>query len=173
MWHWPVGLGVPLLVLLIVVAAATGGSEDSGPPQADAPEVEQQEVSPTTTAKATQTPNPSCLPVAPAVLDLIASRLTVAGGGTLRNAQAVKSDEHQNVYYIAADIQGAGLEGGSDIGVWASNRIEALDIGVLIMTVDATAKEFSDWLDGGRSDSRLRSTDKGAERAVNCAKAVI
>ena len=36
----------------------------------------------------------------------IETGLTVQGGGTLKNAQAVKSEDFENVYFISAEIDG-------------------------------------------------------------------
>jgi len=41
-----------------------------------------------------------------ALVSGIETGLTVQGGGTLKNAQAVKSEDFENVYFISAEIDG-------------------------------------------------------------------
>lgn len=62
-----------------------------------------------------------CEDVPRALVDAIATGLTVQGGGTLRQAQAVKSEDFDRVYFVSAEIDGAGLEGSGDIGTWAKS----------------------------------------------------
>jgi hypothetical protein len=83
-----------------------------------------------------------CEKVSSAVLNAIAEGLTVTGGGTLRGGYAVKSKDFSKVYMVAADIQGTGMEGNSEVGVWATNSLDGTG---LIFAVDGLAKEFSDW----------------------------
>jgi hypothetical protein len=53
-------------------------------------------------------------------VNAIATGLTVQGGGTLRNAQAVKSND-KPVWFISADIDGPGMDEEDDIGTWAKS----------------------------------------------------
>ena len=100
------------------------------------------------------------------MLNAIAEGLTVTGGGTLRNGYAVKSDDFAKVYMVAADIQGTGMEGDNEIGVWATN---SLDGAGLIFAVDGLAKEFSDWGRGDTSDAHITLSSDGVSEAKECA----
>jgi hypothetical protein len=111
-------------------------------------------------------PSARCLPVPPHVLTSISQGLTIEGGGTLRNAKAVKSDSYQNVYFISADLQGAGLEGSDDLATFARNGLD--DMG-LVIAVDAVANEFSDWADGRIMTSPITMSDDGARQSQDCA----
>lgn len=103
---------------------------------------------------------------ATAVAVAIAEGLTVTGGGMLRDAQAVRSGDFSSVYFIAAEIDGPGIDGDGQIGVWASNSLTP-GMG-LIYSVNAVANEFSDWGDGGATDAEFSASDDGAEEAVVC-----
>jgi hypothetical protein len=118
-----------------------------------------------TTAAPTTAPS-RCLDVPRALVDGIETGLTVTGGGSLRNARAVKSQDFAKVYMVAADIQGSGMEGPSDIGVWATNR---LGEGGLIFAVDGFAKEFSDWSHGDQTDANITASSDGVQEAKDCA----
>jgi hypothetical protein len=107
-----------------------------------------------------------CEMVSNALLNAIAEGLTVTGGGTLRNGYAVKSDDFSKVYMVAADIQGAGMEGDSDVGVWATN---SLDGSGSIFAVDGLAKEYSDWGDGDTTDANITQSSDGVSEAKECA----
>ena len=108
-----------------------------------------------------------CEAVAQAVVAAMAEGLTVEGGGSLRNAMAVRSGDFEKVWFLAADLQGPGLESSQDIAVWATNDIVGLGS---VFSVDEVAKEFSQWGDGGRTDADLTMDDDGAEEAAQCAR---
>ena len=120
--------------------------------------------SPQATAPAT-TVTGRCEKVSNAVLNAIAKGLTVTGGGTLRNGYAVKSDDFSKVYMVAADIQGVGMEGDNEIGVWATNSLDGTG---LIFAVDGVAKEFSDWGHGDTTDANITQSSDGVSEAEEC-----
>jgi len=60
---------------------------------------------------------------------------------TLRNGWAVKSEAFKSVYMIAAEIDGPGLDGDGDVGLWASTSLSSGPI----YAVDALAKGYSVW----------------------------
>jgi hypothetical protein len=109
--------------------------------------------------------NGRCEPVPPDVVAGIEEGLTMTGG-TLRGAQAVRSGDFEQVWFVAADIQAAGLEGNSDIAVWAMNDISAPGAGLTI-AVNGIAKEFSDWGAADQSD-RFTPDDDGIAEAEQC-----
>ena len=87
----------------------------------------------------------ACEEVGPALTQALATSLTVQGGGTIRGARAVRSNRHINAYYVAAEIDGPGLESAGDVGLWATNNLTDPD---LLYSVDNVAREFSSLGDG-------------------------
>ena len=183
------GFGLPALLVLIVVVVAQGSEESpDAEEQASADPTPtaatQTEPSPILEASPTPAPTPGseqaasqpqdsrCEEVSQAMLNLIEDQLTVDGGGSLRNGFAVKSEDYENVYMIAADIQGAGLDGDGQVGVWAANSLEPQG-SLIILAVDGLAKEFSDWPDGDQTDAQLSLVDDGVDEARDCVKASI
>jgi len=144
-------------VICLLVAAACGGTETA--------DSDNRTESPQATASPT-TVTGRCELVSSAVLNAIAEGLTVNGGGTLRNGYAVKSDDFSKVYMVAADIQGTGMEGDGEVGVWATN---SLDGGGLIFAVDGLAKKFSDWGHGDTTDAHITQSSDGVAEAKECA----
>jgi hypothetical protein len=102
-----------------------------------------------------------------ALVEAIATGLIVPGGGMLRQAQAVKSGDFDDVYFVSAEIDAAGLEGLGDIGTWAKSGPLRVG-GGSIYSVDGVAKEFSDWGDGGKTDAQLSMEDDGAAASQEC-----
>lgn len=123
---------------------------------------------PLPTAASIPSLNSRCLDVPQSIIDAIAEGLTVSGGGTLDHAKAVKSKDFSKVFFVAAVIHGEGM-GVGQIGVWATNHIEAAD--GLIYSVNAIANEFSDWGDGSTTQAQLSMSNDGATEAEACAKA--
>lgn len=106
-------------------------------------------------------------------VDVIAEGLSkVEGGGSLRNAQAVKSESHSNAWFISADIQGPGLEGPNDIATWIKSGDLEEHSGILL-SVDAVAKEFSGWPDGSTTDAETSLADGGAQESRTCVEALL
>ena len=145
------------LACAVLMVAACGGTETA--------ESDNRTESPQATAPAT-TVTGRCEKVSNAVLNAIAEGLTVTGGGTLREGYAVKSKDFSKVYMVAADIQGTGMEGDNEIGVWATN---SLDGAGLILAVDEVAKEFSDWGHGDTTDAHITQSTDGVSEAKECA----
>jgi hypothetical protein len=146
-----------VLALATVMLAGCGGTETAE--RGNRTESPQAAASPTTVMG-------RCEKVSSALLNAIAEGLTVTGGGTLRSGYAVKSKDFAEVYMVAADIQGVGTEGDSDIGVWATN---SLDGAGLIFAVDGHAKEFSDWGHGDTTDANITQSSDGVSEAKECA----
>ena len=118
---------------------------------------------------ATPTPTAStsrCLAVSARKLKSILP-LTADGGGTLRDAWAVKSSDFLSVWFIAAEMDFDGAEGDGEIGVWATNDLEPV---VGFSSVNSLALEFTDWADGPSSDAQLSMSDDGASEAEECVK---
>ncbi len=147
------------VVCVLLALSGCGGSEPS-------PEADEQE------APATTEEESRCDPAPKPLLAAIAEGLTVQGGGSLRNGHAVKSEDLKSVYYVSADIQGAGLQGNADIGTWATNSLTPGD--GLILAADAVAKEFSDWgaaaQPGSDAAEVMSMENDGAEESKACAE---
>jgi hypothetical protein len=80
----------------------------------------------------------------------------------------VRSEDFEQVYMIAADVHGAGLEGDDDIGVWSKSGPPRVG-GGLIYAVDLVAQEFSDWSDADKTDATVTESNHGVEEARACA----
>jgi hypothetical protein len=118
--------------------------------------------------QATPTPTAACERASRELLDAIATGLDVGGGESrLRNGYAVRSGVFEKVYMVAADIQGSGMEGPDDIGVWATNSPEAEGV---IYAVDAVAQEFSDWGDADKTQAGITASSDGVDEARSCAE---
>ena len=83
----------------------------------------------------------------------------------LRNAKIIKSNDFESVYFISADLQGAGLEEGLDIATFATNK---LDYSGLVFSVNHVAEEFSDWGVGSKTDFNITMSDDGAQESYSC-----
>lgn len=103
------------------------------------------------------------------LVDLLSGALTVKGGGSLRFAAAVRSRDYESVYFVAADVQGPGIDGPNDVAVWATTR---LDGSGTFLSVDAVAKGFSSLPDASKTDAHLSLSDDGVDEARKCSKAL-
>jgi hypothetical protein len=152
-----------LVAILMLVGISVLSRTPSASPQAP------QAIQRTAATRQRSTPTAAtidCQLAGKALLTSIATGLTVSGGGDLIQGWTVRSTDHQNAYYVAAQITGPGIS--SPIaGIWATNRLDGTG---LILSVDAFAKEFSDWADGGLTDAALSIADEGADRVRQCAR---
>jgi hypothetical protein len=148
------------LLTVVVLSAGCGDTLET----ADAPRT-----SPTSAEEAAPPPEEGlrCQPVSAALLEAIASGLTVSGGGKLRNGFAVKSEDFSEVYFVSAEIDGPGMEGDGEVGTWATNSLEPG--GGLILAVGGLAHEFSDWGHGEQTDAALSPDDDGVDESQECA----
>jgi hypothetical protein len=151
---------IGLVVGALVVATFGGcGTNDEAAPDRDlaqpAPQQEEQ-------------PGSECRKASKKLMTAVAAGLEVSGGeGALRRGRVVRSKDFDKVFMVAADIQGQGLEGSDDVGVWATNSPTGEG---LIFAVDGVAQEFSDWGDADATDAAITSDSHGVEEARACAK---
>jgi hypothetical protein len=131
--------------------AVSGCGAEEAEETADDPVVEEVQEEP-------REPSPQCERVSDALLQGIASGLTVTGGGSLRNGWAVRSNDFAMVYMVAAEIHGDGMDG--VIGVWATNNLDGTGS---IFAADGIAREFSEWGPG-----QVQPTDHGVREARQC-----
>ncbi len=123
------------LVLLVVGAVRQANVAQDGPGRAEA--------------------TSRCVPVPAVLLGNIEAGLD---GRSLGRAAAVKSRDFENVWMVAAVIEGVG-----EAGVWGTNDLGG---GGLIASVDGYANQFSDW--GRLPDASIVSD--GAGEARDCVK---
>jgi len=123
-------------LLIILIVAGCGGTTDE--PEAQAPEV-------------------VCSTPDPVVVSSIEQGLTMSGAGSLTGAKSLDvPPEFQNSagwpeIFVAADIDGPGMEGSDEIAVWATS-----DGYGPIWAIDEMAREFSDWGTGAQPGSEAR-----------------
>lgn len=144
-----VAVGLATLVLLWVAVLSPMFSPKGGAPTKDKPAAVSR-----------------CSPASPALVDTVAEGLTVTGGGSLKGAYVVKSNDFNKAYFVAANIVGQGLSG-QDTGVWVTNSESGQGS---VYAVNAFAKEFSDRGDGGQTDAGFSMNDDGAREVEACAK---
>ncbi|GEM_PF-4067896 len=149
----------PTATVTLTPSPATATSTAIPPPPATA----------TAMAEPTSTVAPQvssrCEEVPEIVVTTIASRLN--GGTSLKNAKAVKSSDFTSVYFVSALIIGPGIQEGTALGTWATNRLDGTGI---ILTADSFAKEFSDWPEGSKTDARIAMSQDGARPSQACVR---
>jgi hypothetical protein len=142
----------------IALAGCASTSSTSGPATA----------SPTAAATPTeQQPTPAatsrCETPSPQLVAAISDGLTITGGGSLRGAQAVRSADFEKVWFVSADLEGSGLEGDDEIATWSTNDLDGRG---MIFSVNAVAREFSEWGSG----PGFSMSDEGATESAECVK---
>jgi hypothetical protein len=150
-----------VIAALAVAMTACGSEQDASAPTTPEPrqEAEQEASAPT---------EPRCKRASKRLLSAIEAGLEVSGGeGSLRRGYIVRSEDFSKVYLVAADIQGPGMEGRGDVGVWATNSPRAEG---LIFAVDGMAQEFSDWGDADKTDAAIDQSAHGVDEARRCAE---
>jgi hypothetical protein len=142
---------IGFLLILALGAGCGGGGEEAAP---------------TTTAAGPASVPEWCIP---ADVYLTAP----LGGGMkettfrLKNAQAVKSKDHDHVYFVSAEVYGEGVEAGT-VGTWATTSLGGAEA---IWTVDGASKQYSKWRDGTQV-ADLSMDDHGAQESRDCVEAV-
>lgn len=110
-----------------------------------------------------------CVPASESLVMIIQDGIDdVIVGNYVTEAYAVKSNDFERVYFVAAYIYGDGMEDGVGPGVWAKSG--ELDGPGLFFSIDGFANEFSSWGDGGSTDAQLSQIDDGAQEAAKCAE---
>ena len=151
--------GAVLIGLIIIGAIASSGE------QTKTEDNKQEQTSQTTETEKPVEQADRCLEVPEAVVASLNEGFNTEGL-ILRNAKAVKSNDFESVYFISADIQGAGLEGEDDIATFTTNSLESG--GGIFMSVDGVAKEFSVFPDASTTDAKATMSDDGAEQSRDC-----
>lgn len=126
------------------------------------------------TPPASPTPEPvhdRCIVPPASALDWIALGLYPEDGTELSDTWAVRSDDFENVWFVASDLDGPGMDGPDEIALWATSALDedgqhAPGDGGVVLSVNGIAAEFSDWPEAG---DRATDADDGAEDALDCA----
>lgn len=151
-WRTPAIIVGVVLGLALLVVVGGEGDEETVSTDTNGDNQQQEQVS------------SRCEDVSRDMVESMESGLT--GNVTLSEAAAVKSDDFNKAWFIAAEIDGPGLEGKGDVGVWMSN---SLDPGSgVTMAVDAVAQEFSDWPDADKTDAGASMAHDGARESRDC-----
>ena len=109
-----------------------------------------------------------CEQVPDATLAQISESLTV-DGGSIRAAYQVRSKLYNNIYMVAADIEGPGFEGPDQIGVWASGEIQGTD--ATLSWVNSEARDNTELLGGSREGTtRFTPTAHGIRESIKCVR---
>lgn len=148
-----ISLAIPLTLILAACDVESLGTAT--------PEGESGSTSPTATITRVR-----CENVQQFLIRYINDGLTVDGGGSIRAAKAVRSTDYESVWIVAADLQGPGLDGSNQIGVWATNNISDPSAGGLLYSVNGIASEFSEW---GKGPGIPLNAD-GVQDSIDCTK---
>jgi hypothetical protein len=81
------------------------------------------------------------------------------------NGWIVKSNDHPDIYFVSAELDGPGFEDPGDIGTWATTSPGGAEA---IFSVDDLAKEHTTWRDG-TAVAGLSLDDDGAQESRACA----
>ena len=133
-----------LLTALMLALAGCGGDDDSG-------------ATPATTEIAAVA---DCLGADSSLTTPLTNKLVVEGG-QIRNAFLVES-ESAGVYYLSAEVDGAGLEEDGDIGTWVTASRFGSDP---LYAVNDVAMEHSDWSDAASASLESDPEAEVASRA--------
>jgi hypothetical protein len=114
-------------------------------------------------------PSDRCVPASTAQIEIIRSGIKgVDANNDIIAVWAVRSNDFSRVWFVAAEITGAGIESKSAIGVWTiPGELEQPSAGA--WSVNGMANEFSDWGDGTSTQAQMSMDDDGAKEAESCA----
>lgn len=82
----------------------------------------------------------------------------------LGNGQVVKSRDHEDIYFVSAELDGPGFQGSGDVGTWATTSPGGAEA---IYSVDPLAKRHTSWRDG-TAIAGLSLEDDGAQESREC-----
>ena len=136
------------LVVLSVLAVAACGDDDDGEATATAP--------------VTAAVSSPCEPASSDVMTPIGNKL-MPEGVRVSDGRYVRSDDHERMYFVSAELDGPGLEGEGDVATWATPSVGGADA---VYAVDDLAKEHSDWRPADEVDVTI--DDHGAQESRDC-----
>ena len=82
----------------------------------------------------------------------------------LSNGQVVKSRDHEDIYFVSAELDGPGFQGPGDIATWATTSPGGAEA---IYSVGPLAKRHTSWRDG-TAIAGLSLEDEGAQESREC-----
>jgi hypothetical protein len=107
--------------------------------------------------------NTRCEPATSAIMTPLGNALT-NDHDRLVNGQVVKSNDHADIYFISAELDGPGFENPGDVGTWATTSPGGAEA---IYSIDEIAKDHTSWRDGTAIAS-ISLDDDGAEESREC-----
>jgi hypothetical protein len=87
----------------------------------------------------------------------------------LTNGQLVKSRDHEDIYFVSAELDGPGFHDPGDVGTWATTSPGGA---AAIYSVDQLAKDHTSWRDG-TAVAGLSLDDEGAMESRECVSAAV
>jgi hypothetical protein len=140
-------------VALVLCAAATfvgcgGDDETTSPPPAES--------------------SSRCQPADAALMTPLGNAL-VNERDRLTNGHFVKSRDHEDIYFISAELDGPGFQDPGDIGTWATTSPGGAKA---IYSIDELAKDHTSWRDG-TAIAGLSMEDEGATQSRECVLAAV
>ena len=137
-----------MLACCALLAAAGCGGDD-------------EDAAPATTAT-TAAVESRCTPATSDLMTPLANKL-LSGDVRLTNGWIVESREHEDVYLVAAEVDGPERESSGDVGVWATTSPGGAEA---IYSVNDLAKEHTDWRDAAAI--HVSPEDEDVAEARNC-----
>jgi len=165
-WGWVI---IGVLAIGAIGALGGGGSDEASDTASVGEELatEPQESEPLIEEQVA--PALECLAVADSLRLAIEDGVDdVASSNSLTRAVAVKAPTLENVWFVAAEIAGDGIEPGEVLGVWATNRgADDSEPGILL-SVDGGAKAFSIFVSTEETNIDVSPTTTGVAEARAC-----
>jgi hypothetical protein len=131
------------LALLVLALAGCGGDDDE--------------------SSSAAADDSRCEPATSAIMTPLGNALTNERD-RLENGQIVKSRDHDDIWFVSAELEGPGFQRPGDIGTWATTSPGG---GEAIYSVDDIAKDNTSWRDG-TAIAGLSLDDDGAEESREC-----
>jgi hypothetical protein len=104
-----------------------------------------------------------CEPATSAIMTPLGSGLTNERD-RLENGQMVKSRDHDDIWFVSAELEGPGFQRPGDIATWATTSPGGAEA---IYSVDEIAKDNTTWRDG-TAIAGLSLEDDGATESREC-----
>jgi hypothetical protein len=130
------------LLLAVAALAGCGGDDDD---------------------EAASSADPRCEPATSAIMTPLGDAVKNEQD-RLVNGQMVKSRDHDDIYFISAELEGPGFEDPGDVGTWATTSPGGSKA---IFSVDDIAKDHTTWRDG-TAIAGLSLEDDGAMESREC-----
>jgi hypothetical protein len=107
--------------------------------------------------------NSRCEPATSALMTPLGDSLK-SERDSLENGQVVKSRDHDDIYFVSAELEGPGLFDPGDVATWATTSPGGAEA---IFSVDELAKDYTNRRDG-TAIAGLSLDDDGANESRDC-----